>query len=160
MYTLSKLTGKIYNTISGVEIIQDDTLNEWQQFNQWKISGGIVNVVNYFGNELQDQEYLISKEKVLNFLNNNKTEGKKFFDDMHVRITMELSAIERNILFPILEEIDNLLYPPLNKIKTGDFASALWIFCGQPDPENQFVLDFYDEAFAYCQEYYNTKYPK
>lgn len=58
---------------------------------------------------------------------NKKIDGKEFFDDMDLRITIALSAIDREVLFPKLAEIDSKLYPPLYKIQTGDFASALFI---------------------------------
>ena len=38
MYTISKLTGKIY--LNGIEIIQDDRLEEWRNMYEWQLNGG------------------------------------------------------------------------------------------------------------------------
>ena len=107
--------------------------------------------------EQQQEQQMIEAQQ---FIENNKIAGKNFYDDIHLRITVALFAVERNILFPILQEVDTKLYPPLEKIKTGDFASALFIFTNQTPPTKEFVLNFYNESIQYCQNYYDTKYPK
>ena len=43
MYIKSKLTGKIY--LEGIEIIQDDTLVDWQIMHQWVINGGVFEYI-------------------------------------------------------------------------------------------------------------------
>lgn len=106
----------------------------------------------------QQQQQQIEQAKL--FLQANKEAGDSYYNEINLRVTMGLIAVEKAVLFPILQEVDNLLYPPLNKIKTGDFASALFIFKNQTPPTNQFVLNFYNEAVQYCQNYYDTKYPK
>jgi len=110
--------------------------------------------------EIAQQQQAEALEQAKQFLANNENAGKEYYNDIHLRVTMALFAVDRNILFPILQEVDALLYPPLDKIKTGDFASALYIFSNQTAPTNQLVLDFYNEAVAFCQNYYDTKYPK
>lgn len=110
--------------------------------------------------EIADNELKKQMIAAKQFIDNNKAAGKNFYDDIHLRVTVALFAVERNILFPILQEVDTKLYPPLEKIKTGDFASALFIFTNQAPPTNEFVLEFYNEAIQYCQNYYDTKYPK
>lgn len=110
--------------------------------------------------EIAEQQQEEALEQAKQFLANNEIIGKEYYNDIHLRVTVALFAVERNVLFPILQEVDALLYPPLNKIKTGDFASALFIFSNQQPPTNEFVLNFYNEAVAFCQNYYNTKYPK
>jgi hypothetical protein len=106
----------------------------------------------------QQQQQQIEQTKL--FLQANKEAGESYYNEINLRVTMALIAVERTTLFQILQEVDTLLYPPLNKIKTGDFASALFIFENQTPPLNQFVLNFYNEAVQYCQNYYDTKYPK
>ena len=110
--------------------------------------------------EISEVQKNITLEFVKSFMEQKETEGCAFYKEIDLRMTIALSKIEKNVLFEILNEVDNLLYPPLNKIKTGDFASALFIFSNQQPPTNQFVLDLYNEAVSYCQNYYNTKYPK
>lgn len=119
---------------------------------------------NYFesatSEEIQAHQYEQQMLQAKQFIALNKEAGRDFYDDIHLRVTVALFAVERNILFPILQEVDTKLYPPLEKIKTGDFASALFIFTNQAQPTNEFVLNFYNEAIQYCQNYYDTKYPK
>lgn len=163
MYEISRYSNKIRDTRTNVIFPQDDTHVSYPEFKQWLKTGGEPSVVEFFTEEEAEINNIKIMEEVHSFLNTNKTEGRKFFDSIHARVTMNLFAMERSILFPILDEIDRLLYPPLNKIKTGDFASALCIFVEQmsgDEPQIPFVLDFYNEAFAFCLEYYNTKYPK
>lgn len=110
--------------------------------------------------EIAEQQQHQQIEQAKLFLQANKEAGDSYYNKINLRVTMGLIAVEKAVLFPILQEVDNLLYPPLNKIKTGDFASALFIFKNQTPPTNQFVLNFYNEAVQYCQNYYDTKYPK
>jgi len=110
--------------------------------------------------EIQAHQYEQQMLQYKEFISLNKEAGRNFYDDINLRVTISLFAVERSVLFPILQEVDALLYPPLNKIKTGDFASALFIFTNQTPPTNQFVLNFYNEAVSVCQNYYDTKYPK
>lgn len=130
------------------------------EFGKAKLENGIWVKIDPTQEELdlQLQEEMYSNAK--SFMQQKKLDGSGFYNDMDLRITIGLSAVERNILFPKLAEIDSLLYPPLYKIKTGDFASALYIFQNQSIPSDEFVLNFYNEALTYCQTYYDTKYPK
>lgn len=54
MYTISKLTGKIY--LNGVEIIQDDRLEEWQTMYQWQLNGGTFEEVDSTDEELLEEK--------------------------------------------------------------------------------------------------------
>lgn len=126
---------------------------KWDFQNEIWIEGANAEVISA-------QQQAEALEQAKQFLANNKTAGEEYYSDIHLRVTVALFAVERNVLFPILQEVDALLYPPLNKIKTGDFASALFIFLNQQPPTNEFVLNFYNEAVAFCQNYYDTKYPK
>lgn len=157
MYIISNLTGNIY--LNGVEIPLDDSTPQFQQYLLDKDVVGVEYVEatpEEIAEHQQEQQIIQAKQ----FIENNKIAGKNFYDDIHLRVTVALFAVERNILFPILQEVDTKLYPPLQKIETGDFASALFIFTNQEPPTNEFVLNFYNEAVQYCQNYYNTKYPK
>lgn len=110
--------------------------------------------------EINDSEFVVTREYVKKFMENKRRDGCEYYNEMDLTITMALSAVDREVLFPILAEIDDLVYPPLTKMKTGDFASALYLFTNQPVPELPFVLNFYNQALAFCQNYYDTKYPK
>lgn len=52
MYKISKLTGKIY--LEGIEIIQDDTLVDWQIMHQWVINGGVFEYVEATPEEIAE----------------------------------------------------------------------------------------------------------
>lgn len=158
MYTRSKLTNKTY--FNNVEVPQDDTHPMWQAWFEHVQADGIVTEIESTPEEIQAHQYEQQMLQAKEFIASNKEAGRNFYDDIHLRVTVALFAVERNILFPILQEVDTKLYPPLEKIKTGDFASALFIFTNQAPPINQFVLNFYNEAVTHCQNYYNTKYPK
>lgn len=163
MYEISRYSNNIRDIKTNDVFPQDETHPLYPPFLTWLKLGGKPSNVECFEEEEAEINNIRLIESVHSFLNTNKLEGRRFFDNMHARVTMSLFATERNVLFPILDEIDRLLYPPLNKIKTGDFASALCIFIEQmsgDEPQIPFVLDFYDEAFAFCLDYYNTKYPK
>ena len=110
--------------------------------------------------EIAEQQQAEALEQAKQFLANNKTAGEDYYNNINLRVTVALFAVEKNVLFPILQEIEAILYPPLNKIKTGDFASALFIFSNQTPPTDAFVLSFYNEALDFCQNYYDTNYPK
>lgn len=110
--------------------------------------------------EIAQVAYQTEIESAKSFMEQKENDGCSFYKEMDLKMTIALSKIEIAVLFEILNEVDNVLYPPLMKIKTGDFASALFIFSNQQPPINNFVLDFYNEAVSYCQNYYNTKYPK
>lgn len=99
-------------------------------------------------------------EEIKSFLAQKENDGANYFNDINAKITLELIGVERVALFSILEEIDTILYPPLMKIKTGDFASALLLFNRQTPPTNAMLLQYYNEAKQYALEYYNMKYPK
>lgn len=118
----------------------------------------------YYEGATQAEQDAYAEEEALKsaeaFMAQKEEEGLKFFKSIDLKITVALSAIDRAVLFPKLAEIDSLLYPPLNKIKTGDFASALYLFVNQSAPQDSFVLSFYNEALNYCQTYYDTNYPK
>lgn len=119
----------------------------WQD-NQWKEGATPEELETVALNQLQ------------NFLTIKEKEGSNYFNEINVKITAALIGLERVTLFSILEEIDTILYPPLMKIKTGDFASALLLFNRQTPPTNAMLLQYYNEAKQYALEYYNMKYPK
>ena len=157
MYIISELTGKIY--LNGLEIPLDDSKQEFQQY---LIDKDIVGfeLIEATPEEIAEQQQAEALEQAKQFLANNKTAGEDYYNNINLRVTVALFAVEKNVLFPILQEIEAILYPPLNKIKTGDFASALFIFSNQTPPTDAFVLSFYNEALDFCQNYYDTNYPK
>lgn len=110
--------------------------------------------------EIAQVNQTIEIETAKIFMAQKQEDGNSFYNDIDLRITVALSAMDKETLFPKLAEIDSLLYPPLNKIKTGDFASALYLFSNQTAPSDAFVLNFYNEALTFCQTYYDNKYPK
>ena len=52
MYIKSKLTGKIY--LEGIEIIEDDTLVDWQIMHQWVINGGVFEYIESTPEEIAE----------------------------------------------------------------------------------------------------------
>lgn len=160
MYQISDYSDKIKNTQTGVIFERNQAVSDFVEYCQWLSEENTPERVAYFEGEENEHQQEMQVEAVKEFMKSKKADGYAYYSDMDLRITMSLSAIERNILFAKLSEIDNLLYPPLNKIKSGDFASALFIFSNQTPPVDEFVLNFYNEAFLFCQDYYNNKYPK
>jgi hypothetical protein len=158
MFEISKLTGNIY--FNDILVPQDDTHPMWQAWFDHVENGGEVTEVESKPEEITQEQQAKAIAQAKQFLANNETAGREYYSDIHLRVTVALFAVERATLFPILQEVDALLYPPLNKIKTGDFASALYIFSNQQPPTKEFVLNFYNEAVSVCQNYYDTKYPK
>jgi len=61
MYIKSKLTGKIY--LEGIEIIQDDTLVDWQIMHQWVINGGVFEYIEPTPEEIAQQQIINLKQK-------------------------------------------------------------------------------------------------
>lgn len=118
------------------------------------------NVIDFTQQEIDEYNDQLQQQSLDHFMLQKEVDGKAYYKEIDKRITASLLAIDRNVLFSILEEIENCLYPPLSKIKTGDFASALCIFENQNLPINALILNFYNEAKIYCENYYNTKYPK
>ncbi len=125
--------------------------------NKWN---GLEWIEGLTNEEIAQNQLEQQKELAKAFMLQKELDGRAFYKDIDLRITVAFSAMDRNVLFPKLAEIDAVLYPPLLKIKTGDFASALYLFLNQDAPTDAFILDFYNEALQYCQNYYDTKYPK
>lgn len=158
MYQISKLTGNVY--FNGVLVPQDDRLQEWNDYIIFKNNGGIVSEFEGTPEEIAEQQQAETLLEVKKFMQQKLQDGFNFFNDLDLRITVALSAMDKETLFPKLDEIDSLFFPPLNKIKTGDFASALYLFSNQTAPSDAFVLNFYNKALTFCQTYYENKYPK
>lgn len=110
--------------------------------------------------EIDAYQLQLQEDQINGFMQQKEFDGAAYFDTLNKQVTVALSAMDREILFPILGEIDDILYPPLYKIKTGDYASALRLFLAQDPPVNEMVLNCWTEAKNYCQTYYDNEYPK
>lgn len=162
MFFQSKLTSKIYKLDNGIYtlVIQDSNDIIYNEQLQWLKDNKSIEEFEGTPEEIAEQQQAETLLKVKKFMQQKQEDGNSFYNDIDLRITVALSAMDKETLFPKLAEIDSLLYPPLNKIKTGDFASALYLFSNQTAPSDAFVLNFYNEALTFCQTYYENKYPK
>lgn len=127
------------------------------QFVEWQKAGGTIEESEIeLPEELQEQFDL----RIVDFLKKKKDDGNYFFDCMEAKVTKELFSMERTLLMALLAEMQVHLYPPLNLIRGGDFASALAIFQAGATTENQTILQFWNEARSYCVRYYLENYPR
>lgn len=55
MYTQSQLTGEIRNELGEV-ILQDDSLEQWNTFNEWRVNGGVLSYVDSFEGEQEEHK--------------------------------------------------------------------------------------------------------
>lgn len=54
MYKISKLTGRIY--LNDIEIVQDDSREEWQIMHQWRINGGVFEEIIFTEEEILEEK--------------------------------------------------------------------------------------------------------
>lgn len=107
--------------------------------------------------EIQNQK--LSLSKVREFLDNKRDAGEVIFNDFELRITAGLIGKPLTEVQIIVNEIDSVLYKPLNLVKTGDFASALFLFQSMTAPTDEFVLSFWNELVAQTSDFYTNNYP-
>lgn len=136
----------------------DEPLNPLTiQFIEWQKAGGTIEESDY---ELPEEIQAQFDEQISNFLVKKKEDGANFFDCMEAKVTKQLFGMERTELMTLLGEMQTHLYPTLNLIRGGDFASALAIFQAGATTENEIILPFWNEARSYCVRYYLENYPR
>lgn len=160
MYQESIYSGKLKNTDLDIVFLNDENDPNYPEYIVWLMGNGTLESVTCFSEEIEAYNASIQRDYIKTFMQQKKCDGYAYYNEMDLDITTALAAVDRDVLFPKLQQIDTLLYPPLTKIKSGDFASALFIFLNQDPPTDIFVLQFYNQAYLYCQTYYDTKYPK
>lgn len=107
--------------------------------------------------EVQNQK--ISLAKVKEFLDKKRAVGEAIFNDFELRITAGLIGKPLAEVQSIVNEIDSVLYKPLNLVKTGDFASAMFLFQSMTAPSDEFVLSFWNELATQTSDFYTNNYP-
>lgn len=148
----------------GIKIHLDQPLNPLTiQFVEWQSAGGTIEESDI---ELPEELQAQFDEQINNFLKQKKKDGSKYFDEMECKITKQLFGMERTQLMGLLVEMQNILYPPLNLIRGGDFASALAIFQTTPDTSkvnetgSEIILQLWNEARGFTMRYYLENYPR
>ena len=136
----------------------DEPLNPLTiEFIEWQSSGGTIEESEI---ELPEEIEAQFNEQIEEFLKKKKVDGSYFFDCMEAKVTKALFSMERTALMTLLGEMQTHLYPTLNLIRGGDFASALVIFQTATAPENEMILPFWNEARSFCVRYYLENYPR
>lgn len=112
--------------------------------------------------EIEAIELQEKKQQVKIFIEKKKQDGLDFFHKVEVDITMELTGLLLVDLVPTSNEIDTILYKPLNFIKGGDFFSALMLFQNPKTviPTMPLVLNYWNDIKVFCLEFFDTNYPK
>ncbi|MGV8914360.1 MAG: hypothetical protein ACOH1X_02815 [Kaistella sp.] len=132
-------------------------------FIQWQSEGGTIEESEFILPEEMEQ---IFNEQISNFLIKKKEDGSKYFDEMECKITTQLFGMERTELMALLVEMQTILYPPLNLIRGGDFASALALFQQTPGTSKvnvtgtEIILSLWNEARGFTMRYYLENYPR
>ena len=120
MYTISKLTGKLY--FNGVEVIQDDRLQEWNDYVLHVQKGGLVTEIEGTPEEIAEQQIQLAKS--------NETEAYKKRAQDGINAYAEISAEFRLAkLSGIISEetqrhVERALTPVRNEILAGQWISA------------------------------------
>lgn len=142
----------------------DEPLNPMTiEFVEWQKAGGTIEESDI---ELPEEIQAQFNEQITIFLKQKKKDGSKYFDEMECKITKQLLGMERTELMVLLVEMQNILYPPLNLIRGGDFASALAIFQTTPDTSKvnetgtEIILQLWNEARGFAMRYYLENYPR
>lgn len=157
-YCVSNNSGRIFNE-NNVEIIRNDNLQEFKDF--LKTDKQFISYVDIHENEISENNFLLAKQKVRHFLEKKKTDGLNYFNDKELELTIQLAGMAITNLIPISNEIETILYKPLNYIKSGDYFSAMMLF-NNPEttmPTNTLVLQHWNEIKNYCINYFNNNYP-
>ena len=101
-------------------------------------------------------------QSVRQFLAKKKQEGKDYFNEFELIITMQLAGMLIVDLVAVTNEIDTVLYKPLNLIKNGDFFSAMMLF-NNPNtvaPTIPIVLNHWNDIKVFTQNYFAENYPQ
>lgn len=136
----------------------DEPLNPLTiEFVEWQKAGGTIEESDI---ELSEEIEAQFDAQIAEFLQKKKEDGIVFFDCMEAKVTKALFSMERTQLMTLLGEMQIHLYPTLNLIRGGDFASALALFQNGATTDNDIILPFWNEARAYCMRYYLENYPR
>ena len=155
--------GNIINENQEKIKLDDSTNPQTIEFYQWQSEGGSIEESDFLLPEEIEWEF---NEQINTFLKQKKKDGSKYFDEMECKITKQLFSMERTALMVLLVEMQNVLYPPLNLIRGGDFASALAIFQTTPDTSkvnktgSEIILELWNEARGFAMRYYLENYPR
>ena len=112
--------------------------------------------------EIQLASFKKTKDNVRQFLSKKKKDGKTYFEDFELIITMQLAGMLIVDLVAVTNEIDTILYKPLNLIKNGDFFSAMMLF-NNPNtiaPTIPIVLNHWNNIKSFTQNYFTENYPQ
>lgn len=138
-------TGWIYTDISGMvkpelqkisgqwQVVETATPEQIQKFNQAK-----------------------QQEQFENFMQKKLAEGQEYYASKSKAITMQLFGRPQSEVNPIIIEIDDSITPILDKIKTGDWYSAMLLQL--PQPTIQEVVDILNEVKTDIQNYVQENY--
>ena len=126
-------------------------------FIQWQSAGGTIEESDI---ELPEEIEAQFDLQIEDFLKKKKEDGNAFFDCMEAKVTKALFSMERTALMTLLGEMQTHLYPTLNLIRGGDFASALALFQNGAGTENEIILGFLNEARSFTVRYYLENYPR
>lgn len=162
MYYYSK--NKNICTAEGIKINFESPQNDLTiAFVKWQKEGGTIEESEII---LPEEQIQMFDDQINIFLKKKKEDGEKYFDEMECKITKQLFSMERTSLMILLVEMQNILYPPLNLIRGGDFASALAIFQSTPDTSKvneagtEIILALWNEARSFAMRYYLENYPR
>ena len=138
-------TGWIYADVSGI------VKPELQKVNgKWQI------VETGTPAEIQAYNQAKQQEQFDQFMQKKLAEGQEYYASKSKAITMQLFGRPQNIVNPIILEIDNSVTPILDKIKTGDWYSAMLLQL--PQPTIQEVVDILNEVKTDIQNYVQENY--
>ena len=111
MYIKSKLTGKIY--LEGIEIIQDDTLVDWQIMHQWQLNGGTFEEVEFVESELiLLKEIEINKIKQIQYQELSNTD---WYYTKYIETGQEVPLEIKQQRQEIREKYNNLIQQIINE---------------------------------------------
>lgn len=112
--------------------------------------------------EIDIRNFEKTKETIRQFLAKKKQDGRNYFNEIELIITMQLAGMLIMDLVVVSEQIESILYKPLNYIKNGDYFSAMMLFNNQDTipPTHPIVLNHWNEMKSYCIAYFNENYPK
>jgi hypothetical protein len=119
-------------------------------------------VIDFTPEEVDENNFSKLKEGVSKFLEKKKQDGIEYFNNFEIIITIQLAGILITELVAITNEIDTILYKPLNLIKNGDFFSAMMLFNNPATitPTIPLVLNHWNDIKVFTQNYFLENYPQ
>lgn len=133
---------------SSVEKLSDIYFNSQEELFKY-------NIVPLTQEELKQKQL----ENLKQFLSKKRSDGLEYFNQKELEITQQLIGIGQEALYPILDEVDNIVYKALNLIKTGDYASCLRYMTQATSPQIPMVLNIWNTMKNDVVEYYTNQYP-